>query len=292
MPRDPTLTLDISAWSEPVTAETALRAVEALESGRLIVLPGLGFGLEAGEAALMQADFLPAGRKNISYDPATGKVGAAGGHDAAAAALLRRFSQAAETLLWNLLAPYAPHLRPGRTSLRPAEIQGRDYSVRHDDRLLHVDAFPTRPTGGERILRLFTNLPGSGRGRDWRVEGPFERVAARYVRSLPAPAPLRARLSARLGLTKGVRSAYDQMMLALHDRMKRDTEYQRQADAAALSFPPGTTWLCFTDQVPHAAMAGRWAMEQTFILPVEAMRAPETSPLRVLEQLTNRRLAA
>jgi hypothetical protein len=48
--------------------------------------------------------------------------------------------------------------------------------------------------------------------------------------------------------------------------------------------------MAFTDQVSHAAMAGQYQLEQTFLLPVDAMRAPEGSPLRVLERLMGRRL--
>jgi hypothetical protein len=263
--------------------------VAALENGQLIVLPNLAFQPSLSEAELAQHT-APSRRKNISFDPSTGQVGGVEGDTEALARLLRQFAGAAETLLRGLLAPYAGHLRAGRTSFRPAEIEGRAYSPRHDDRLLHVDAFPTRPTRGARILRLFTNLPSSGRSREWCAGGVFEDVAARFLPSLPSPAPIRARINALLGLTKGLQSGYDQMMLALHDRMKLDAGYQRDSGATPCSFPPGTTWLCFTDQVPHAALAGRMAMEQTFYLPVEAMSSPDTSPLRVLERLTHRHL--
>ena len=56
------------------------------------------------------------------------------------------------------------------------------------------------------------------------------------------------------------------------------------------SFPAGTTWLCFTDQVLHAALAGHCALEQTFHLPVAALAHPERAPLRVLERLAGRAL--
>ena len=50
-----------------------------------------------------------------------------------------------------------------------------------------------------------------------------------------------------------------------------------------LEFPAGSTWMVYTDQVPHAAMSGKFMTEQTFIIPVEAMVTPERCPLRVLE---------
>jgi hypothetical protein len=48
--------------------------------------------------------------------------------------------------------------------------------------------------------------------------------------------------------------------------------------------------MAFTDAVSHAAMAGQYQLEQTFLLPVEAMGAPDKSPLRILEQLMGRPL--
>jgi hypothetical protein len=77
-------------------------------------------------------------------------------------------------------------------------------------------------------------------------------------------------------------------MLSIHDGMKANLDYQRQSPQKVLHFPPGATWACFTDWVPHAAMSGQFALEQTFYLPVSAMKRPGLSPLRVLERLTKR----
>ena len=45
-----------------------------------------------------------------------------------------------------------------------------------DDRLLHIDAFPSRPMRGRRILRFFANVaPNSP--RHWHVGQPFEDFA-------------------------------------------------------------------------------------------------------------------
>jgi hypothetical protein len=78
--------------------------------------------------------------------------------------------------------------------------------------------------------------------------------------------------------------------LGLHDGAKLDAQYQQSSPQLEFSFPAGTTWLCFTDQTMHAALAGQFCLEQTFHLPVEALRFPERSPLRVLERLTGRTL--
>lgn len=79
-------------------------------------------------------------------------------------------------------------------------------------------------------------------------------------------------------------------MLQLHDRVKRDVRYQQEAPQVRLAFPPGSTWVVFTDQVLHAAMAGQHLFEQTFHLPVAAQRRPALSPLKTLERLSGRTL--
>lgn len=73
--------------------------------------------------------------------------------------------------------------------------------------------------------------------------------------------------------------------------MKADVEYQASAPQTRIDFPPGSTWMAFTDQVSHAAMAGQYQVEQTFLLPIEAMLDEQRSPLRVLERIIGRRLA-
>jgi hypothetical protein len=94
-----------------------------------------------------------------------------------------------------------------------------------------------------------------------------------------------------LRITKTPRSAYDALMLQLHDRMKEDMSYQQSAPQIAFDFPAGSAWMAFTDAVSHAAMAGQYQLEQTFLLPVEAMSEPDKSPLRILERLMKRSLA-
>jgi hypothetical protein len=93
-----------------------------------------------------------------------------------------------------------------------------------------------------------------------------------------------------LGITKGLRTPYDHYMLHMHDNMKGDLAYQHGARQTELRFPPGSTWIVFTDQVSHAAMSGQHMLEQTFYLPVEAMQDPRLSPLRILERKLQKEL--
>ena len=169
-------------------------------------------------------------------------------------------------------------------------VDQRSTSYRKDDRRLHLDAFPSRPTQGRRILRVFSNVNLEGAPRVWQLGEPFADVAARFLPQLRRSPPGSAWLLDWSGITKGRRSVYDQLMLRLHDRIKADTDYQRNAWHCEFSFPPGSSWIIYTDTVLHAAIDGQHALEQTFYLPVTAMLDPELSPLRVLERMTGRRL--
>jgi hypothetical protein len=72
--------------------------------------------------------------------------------------------------------------------------------------------------------------------------------------------------------------------------MKADPDYQANSPQLAVGFPPGATWVCFSDQTPHAAMGGQFMFEQTLHLPVNGLHHPERSPLKVLERLRGRAL--
>jgi hypothetical protein len=94
-----------------------------------------------------------------------------------------------------------------------------------------------------------------------------------------------------LRITKSRRTEYDHIMLRLHDRMKADARYQRASSQHDLAFAPGTTWIIFSDQVSHAAMAGQYMLESTLWLEAGDQRWPDLSPLKTLERATGRRLA-
>ena len=55
-------------------------------------------------------------------------------------------------------------------------------------------------------------------------------------------------------------------------------------------FPAGSSWMVYTDTVPHAVLTGQYALEQTFLVAPKAMVTPETSPLAVLEGMAGARL--
>jgi hypothetical protein len=293
-PTDVLTDLPITDWAGPFAPALRAEAQGALEAGRVVVLPRLAFAVEPDEQVFLDPSIGAADRKNISLDPGAERCDATtlpAAQSARLAAMMDRFARQAEALIKALAPGYAQSLQRARTSFRPSEIAGRAYSPRHDDKRLHVDAFPTRPMRGRRILRLFSNIAADGAARDWRVGEPFEPFAEAFLPRLRPSRPGAALAMQALRLTKGRRSRYDEIMLGLHDAGKLDDAYQASAPQAAVAFPAGATWFCFTDQVLHAALSGHSALEQTFHLPIEAMAEPERSPLRVLERLSGRALA-
>src|SRR6185503_9634112 len=104
----------------------------------------------------------------------------------------------------------------------------------------------------------FTNVNPDGKPRTWRVGEPFEQVAARFCDQLRMPPPFKSPLLRLVRMTKSRRAPYDALMLQLHDRMKADLEYQATVAQSTVDFPAGSTWIAFTDEVSHAAMAGQY----------------------------------
>jgi hypothetical protein len=276
---------------DPVAGISAIGPrVGPLEDGDVLFFPRLQFEIEPRESALFSPAILTSA-KNASFDPATGRVGGTtlhGGDLDRLRDLMARFSDRAAALLDAVVPSYRTHVVRARASFRPAEIAGRATSWRKDDTRLHVDSFPASPVQGRRILRVFSNVNPEGRARRWRVGDTFESIASRFAARLKMPWPGSHVLLRALRVTKSQRSAYDALMLQLHDRMKEDAEFQARSPQTAFDFPSGTTWMTFTDQVAHAAMSGQYQLEQTFLLPLSAMVDENRSPLRVLERLKGR----
>jgi hypothetical protein len=289
-------TIDITGWHDPIDGETRTRATQALERGAVLFFPRLRFDLGNGERRFLDPAVSDGKAKNISWDHASGKIQSTSlqGDDAAAlAAMIERFGAHATRLVGDLL-PYRA-IERARTSFRPVEVEGRAYSKINDDRLLHVDAFPSRPMRGRRILRFFCNVApmdyGTRGERHWHVGQPFEDFARTFLARAKTHLPGKSWLWDRLGVTRGRRSAYDEMMLSLHDAAKLDGSFQADSPQQDVRFPPGSCWLVYTDQVLHAALGGAFALEQTFHLGIDEMAEPDRSPIRVLERLTGKVLA-
>ena len=270
------------------------RAVEAVvEDGLVLSFPHLPFTLTESERKFLDERWADGRAKNISVRWPAGELRGAAAEGAdleALRALVTRYAEHSEAFVLRLFPHYTGHLRRGNSSLRPAQVATRQTSWRKDDTRLHVDAFPSNPMHGTRLLRVFSNVNPAGQPRAWRVGERFEDHARRYLPKIGRPLPLSAWLLHTAGITKRRRTEYDHLMLQLHDRAKADAEFQQSGPQARVDFAPGTTWVVYSDQVLHAAMGGQHMMEQTFYLDVEHLQQPATSPLRTLERLLQRPL--
>jgi 3-deoxy-D-manno-oct-2-ulosonic acid (Kdo) hydroxylase len=279
-----------------------------LEQGNILFFPETPIRLtEEDLQFLLSLEQTSSGlHKNLAYKPAIDRISGADLKSADPAAtqrlhsILRDYSQQVTAFLAEFLAPYRSRWRLDYGSFRPQEEQGRDLSLRRRNDLMHTDAFPTRPTHGARILRFFNNLHPA-RTRDWITGEPFRALVPQFAPkgiSLPwrrgALARLMASGAAGMGLGRALpalkRSPYDDFMMRFHNFLKENAEYQASGKREAWCFPPGSSWMVYTDMVPHAVLAGQYALEQTYLVAPEAMVAPEHAPLTVLEQMTNEKL--
>lgn len=284
------VTLDIAGWRPALPPGARETSVRAIERGGVLVLPHVNCTLSEREHRFLSTAWSDGRAKNVSLDGGALKGAAGSAADLAdLAAMVGRFAENAATLTTTLFPRYAAYVKRARTSFRPQPAVGRNVSWRKDDSRLHIDAFPSRPNHGARILRVFSNVNPT-EPRVWRVGEPFETMAKTLLPRIRGPLPGSAALLAALHVTKGRRSRYDHLMLNLHDRAKEDLAYQRDCAQQVVRFAPGATWICFSDQVMHAAVSGQYMLEQTIHLPVSALYEPQQSPIAILERLTGRSL--
>ena len=281
--------IDFNDWAQ---AHSRPEWTAAVEAGKVLYFPRLGFAVQPEEQALLREDMLAPKSRNVSLGADGVLKGAAGSaaEQQALAAMVGRFRQQALRLVDDLLPEYQGLLRIAPTSFRPRQVETRAQSVRADDQRMHVDAFPSRPSYGERLLRVFTNLNPHGVPRVWRVGEDFETIARRFLPQAKPYRPWQAKLLNAVHATKSLRSEYDHLMLQLHDLMKFDEQYQKNGTQVTVPFPPGSVWVCFSDQATHAVMSGQFMMEQTLYLPPGKEVDPQASPLAILTRLVGRPL--
>jgi hypothetical protein len=278
-----------------------------LERGNILFFPRTPFALSEDERDVLRGVSLTGGslHKNIAYRPAADKVT---GFDKSIAhdpgklrEVLRAYSQRVLGLLRTLLPRYMEGCRVDFASFRPQEEEGRDLPTKKRNDLLHVDAFPTRPTKGDLILRVFTNI-NKTKPRVWLTSDPFESLAQRYAMDAGLPeiakqpvaggfGNMLANVLRGAGMPIADRSAYDRFMLHFHDYLKFNQDYQRDCAKYRFEFPPDSTWMVFTDIVPHAVLSGQHALEQTVIVRRESLAGRQHAPIDILEALCGRPLA-
>jgi len=281
---------------------------ERLEAGEILYFPETPLPIPAAdlEFLLSARQTGSALHKNIAYKPAKDQLSGfdAKSTDAAEVeqlhAVMRRYSASVAAFLAGFLAPYKKRWLLDYASFRPLEEQGRDLALRKRNDMLHTDAFPTRPTHGRRILRFFHNIHPT-RTRDWIVSEPFARTVGAFAPgrlAIPHPDSAVAGAGKRLAQAVGLsglipqlkRTPYDQFMMELHNAMKENADFQRDCVKESVQFPPGSSWMVYTETVPHAVLAGQYALEQTFLVDHAAMVTPESAPVAILEKMAGARL--
>lgn len=289
----------------PAAPEQTRAWCAQLEAGGILYFPQTPVPIPAADLDFLLTRQQTGSRlhKNIAYKPG---LDALSGVDRKGSSteefdhlhdIMRRYSAAVTTFLSDFLSPYQRRWQLDYASYRPIEEEGRDLPTRRRNDLLHTDAFPTRPTRGARILRFFHNIHPT-RTRDWVVGEPFPRVVGHFTpKPIPLPRPdstlirtgkTLARATGLAGLVpQWKRTPYDEFMMQLHNAMKEDAEFQRTCTRESVQFTPGSSWMVYTETVPHAVLGGQYALEQTFLVDAGAMVTPESAPMSVLEKMTS-----
>jgi hypothetical protein len=272
-------------------------AEERLEQGGIEYFATCPFPIEQGDDLqfLLEQRLASRAHKNISYDPRSGRLGGflqtSPEQTDRLRALLADFQRNASTWLASVLPRYAKTWRLDQVSYRPEEEATRKLRLKARNDLLHVDAFPSRPTNGYRILRLFVNINPS-EPRVWCTSLPFAQLLERYGKEVGLPSSFRPGWvrQVRRGIV-GLfspkirkRSPYDEFMLRFHDFLKANDVFQVRGPKRYWSFPPGSTWMVFTDVASHAVLRGRYALEHSYFISPESLALPGKSPPALLAQ--------
>ncbi|HEY6489777.1 MAG: Kdo hydroxylase family protein [Terracidiphilus sp.] len=280
-----------------------------LEAGGILYFPQTPLPIPAPDLQFLlgQRQTGSSLHKNIAYKPERDQLSGVDPKSTSPAdiqqlhAVMRRYSTSVQGFLAEFLAPYQRRWSLDYASFRPLEEEGRDLPVRRRNDLLHTDAFPTRPTRGWRILRFFHNIHPT-RTRDWVVGDPFPRVVGVFSPSrlaIPRPDSPVTRTGKQLAQATGLanlvpqwkRTPYDAFMMQLHNTMKEDADFQSTCTREEVKFAPGSSWMVYTETIPHAVLGGQYALEQTFLVDPGAMVTPASAPIAVLEKMAGARLA-
>jgi hypothetical protein len=268
---------------------------ERLERGGVLSYPEAPFPVPAGDdlTFLLGQRLGRFSHKNISYNPATGRAAGFVAQGSAETERLQRlfadFSRTTTDWLFRTFPRYKDGCELDRISFRPLEESTRRLRQTARNDLVHVDAFPGRPSQGRRILRVFVNVNPT-EPRVWMTSDPFARLFARYGALAGLPGQhhgswLRQFRGAVLGLFvpgRKRRSEYDAFMLRFHNFLKANDMFQEKGSKRLWTFPPGSAWVAMTDTCSHAVLRGRYALEHSYFVRPDVLALPHESPAAIL----------
>jgi hypothetical protein len=295
----------ITLREDRFATEASAQEYRALEAGDILYFPIAPRLLEREEQAFLVTQRQAGGilHKNISYRPREDRLKGVDRDDPEqvrrAHDIMRAFSGRAIAFMTSYLGRYAAAWKVDYASFRPIEEAGRKVPLHSRNDLLHFDSFPTRPSHGDRLLRIFLNVHPE-RARVWVTSDHFEALAPRFAGRIgltrtPGPVDALKRkavvLAAMVGLPVTDRPPYDAFMLKFHHAMKEDGAFQANCRKDRWEFPSGSAWIVFTDGASHACLSGQYALEQTFIVRRASLTNPELAPISVLERIAGYPLA-
>jgi hypothetical protein len=269
---------------------------ERLERGELLTFHPGPFALPEGkDLAFLFNQRLHSSKKNISFNPETDDLTGFAYHsdeqEDRLALIMRTFALHARNWLSSVLPRYALDWQLDRASFRPEEEATRKLRLHARNDLLHIDAFPSRPTRGRRILRLYVNIHPTD-PRIWVTSDTFEKLLARYGADVGLPNLFSRGWARRFGQGllsifqpgSGQRTPYDRFMLRFHHFLKSNEHFQERAPKRFWTFAPATAWLAFTDALGHADLRGRFALEHSFFVAPQSLALPALAPAALLER--------
>ena len=214
---------------------------ERLEGGELVSFEPCPFPLpSSAERAFLFDQKLHSAKKNISFNPSTERVTgfayASDDQEGRLTAIMKAFALAAEGWLAEVLPRYAASWRPDRASFRPEEEATRKLRLTARNDLMHIDAFPSRPSQGSRILRLYVNIHPTD-ARVWATSDTFDKLIIQYGSLVGLPNLFSEGWATRFGQGllsifqpgSSERTIYDRFMLRFHHFLKANDQFQERA---------------------------------------------------------------
>lgn len=201
---------------------------------------------------------------------------------------LGEFQNAAEREIISLVPQWQGKLIPDRVCWRPWEMATRRIRWTARDDLFHVDHFSKRPSNGRRLIRFFMNC-GQTDPIVWAETDPLAQLIEQG-RKYGLPEVFRnLEMLRKQSLRKNswwiehlTTSLHDTVLNSVHHGLKHDEEFQESARRRLTNYAPGSSWIAMTDACCHSILRGKWLVDATWFLPLDACLSPEMAPGNLL----------